>query len=260
MVRVLPFPVTSVAATAHRSFPCAAALAACVLLALAALALRGSFDSPAEHNRTWASGSVGHRDYAAAPNIREGGFDAIQQSAQDWTAGAVIMPKLGNATAKAELGRASWKLLHTMAARFPEEPTENERETFKSFLFLFSRLYPCGECATEFQQLLRKYPPQTSSRGTASMYLCHLHNLVNARLGKDEFDCGENLKDIYDCGCGDDPEDGEEGGGGTAKRGAQQSTELERGNEIDGPPAPDETRAPSDPARDSVTGYELVGG
>lgn len=37
------------------------------------------------------------------------------------------------------------KLLHTMAARFPEEPTENERETFKSFLFLFSRLYPCGE-------------------------------------------------------------------------------------------------------------------
>merc|ERR1719487_2918569 len=140
MVRVLPFPVTSVAATAHRSFPCAAALAACVLLAL-----RGSFDSPAEHNRTWASGSVGHRDYAAAPNIREGGFDAIQQSAQDWTAGAVIMPKLGNATAKAELGRASWKLLHTMAARFPEEPTSNQREAFAAWLHLFSRLYPCGE-------------------------------------------------------------------------------------------------------------------
>lgn len=32
-----------------------------------------------------------------------------------------------------------------MAARFPEEPTENERETFKSFLHIFSRLYPCGE-------------------------------------------------------------------------------------------------------------------
>ncbi|KWU46745.1 hypothetical protein RHOSPDRAFT_8540, partial [Rhodotorula sp. JG-1b] len=103
-----------------------------------------------------------------------------------------------------ELGRASWKLLHTMAARFPEQPTENERETFKSFLHMFSRLYPCGECAAEFQQLLRKHPPQTSSRGVASMYLCHLHNLVNDRLGKDEFDCGENLKEIYDCGCGDD--------------------------------------------------------
>lgn len=32
-----------------------------------------------------------------------------------------------------------------MAARFPEQPTENERETFKSFLHMFSRLYPCGE-------------------------------------------------------------------------------------------------------------------
>lgn len=99
--------------------------------------------------------------------------------------GGVIMPKLPNATAKyagppccryavrnlllsrsfplrslvlplfprsrliapyrAELGQASWKLLHTMAARFPEEPTDDEREAFKSYLYLFSRLYPCGE-------------------------------------------------------------------------------------------------------------------
>ncbi|KAG8976575.1 hypothetical protein FRC05_003414 [Tulasnella sp. 425] len=87
--------------------------------------------------------------------------------------GEIIMPKLGNATAKAELGRASWKLL----------------------------LYPCGECAQEFQQLLKKYPPQTSSRKTASLWLCFVHNLVNARLGKPEFDCLK-LDETYDCGCG----------------------------------------------------------
>jgi len=33
--------------------------------------------------------------------------------------GGSIAPKLENATAKAELGRASWKLFHTMMARFP---------------------------------------------------------------------------------------------------------------------------------------------
>ncbi|ORY80233.1 hypothetical protein BCR35DRAFT_352556 [Leucosporidium creatinivorum] len=115
------------------------------------------------------------------------------------------MPKLGNETVKAELGRASWKLLHTMAARFPEHPTESERDAFKSFIYLFSRLYPCGECAAHFQELLRKHPPQTATRGAASLHLCHLHNLVNERLGKEEFDCSANLEGVYDCGCGEEP-------------------------------------------------------
>jgi hypothetical protein len=32
-----------------------------------------------------------------------------------------------------------------MAQRFPEDPTTDEREAFESFVFLLSRLYPCGE-------------------------------------------------------------------------------------------------------------------
>ncbi|KAG8915578.1 hypothetical protein FRC01_003611 [Tulasnella sp. 417] len=134
--------------------------------------------------------------------------------------GEVIMPKLGNATAKAELGRATWKLLHTMTLRFPDasvkgylspygrrltkqsqKPTDDQRHALESYFYLFSRLYPCGECAREFQQLLKKYPPQTSSRKTASLWLCYVHNLVNARLGKPEFDCLK-LDETYDCGCG----------------------------------------------------------
>ncbi|EPT02481.1 hypothetical protein FOMPIDRAFT_1160311 [Fomitopsis schrenkii] len=118
--------------------------------------------------------------------------------------GGVIMSKLGNATAKAELGRATWKLLHTMTLRYPEEPTPDQRDALDSYFHLFSRLYPCGECATEFQQLLRKYPPQTSSRRSAATWLCFVHNLVNERLGKPEFDCA-NLDATYDCGCGDAP-------------------------------------------------------
>ncbi len=45
---------------------------------------------------------------------------------------------------------------------------------------------------------------QTSSRKTASLWLCSLHNLVNVRLDKPEFDC-TTLDATYDCGCGDDP-------------------------------------------------------
>ncbi|KIR29518.1 thiol oxidase [Cryptococcus deuterogattii 99/473] len=113
------------------------------------------------------------------------------------------MPKLENATAKAELGRAAWRVLHLMTLRYPDEPTEDDRLALKSYFHLFSRLYPCGECAQEFQKLLKEYPPQTSSRKSASLWLCHVHNQVNARLGKPEFDC-LTLDETYDCGCGDD--------------------------------------------------------
>ncbi|KAH6885482.1 ERV/ALR sulfhydryl oxidase domain-containing protein [Coprinopsis sp. MPI-PUGE-AT-0042] len=112
--------------------------------------------------------------------------------------GGVIMGKLGNATAKAELGRATWKLMHTMTLRYPEHPTQDQRDALSSYFHLTSRLYPCGECATEFQMLLKKYPPQTSSRLAASLWLCD-------RLKKPTFDCA-HLDETYDCGCGGDDE------------------------------------------------------
>ncbi|KAF8641377.1 hypothetical protein AX16_009998 [Volvariella volvacea WC 439] len=117
-------------------------------------------------------------------------------------AGGVIMPKLGNATAKAALGRATWKLLHTMTLRYPEHPTSDEREALSAYMHLTSRLYPCGECAAEFQLLLKQYPPQTSSRRAASLWLCSIHNRVNQRLEKPQFDCA-HLDEEYDCGCGE---------------------------------------------------------
>ena len=117
--------------------------------------------------------------------------------------GHAIAPKLGNETAKAELGRAAWKVLHTMMARFPDKPTEDESAALRSYIHLFQRLYPCGECAEHFGQLLKKFPPQVSSRSAAAAWACHVHNKVNERLKKELFDCA-NIGDFYDCGCAED--------------------------------------------------------
>ena len=46
---------------------------------------------------------------------------------------------------------------------------------------------------------------QTSSRRSASLWLCHIHNQVNERLGKPDFDCA-HLDETYDCGCSDTDE------------------------------------------------------
>jgi hypothetical protein len=118
---------------------------------------------------------------------------------------------LGNETIKAELGRASWKLFHTMMAQFPDKPTDDESQALKSYIYLFQRLYPCGECANHFGELLKKFPPQVSSRSTAAVWACHVHNEVNKSLKKELFDCA-NIGEFYDCGCADDKKkDGEKG-------------------------------------------------
>lgn len=122
---------------------------------------------------------------------------------QNTLTGHAIAPKLGNETAKAELGRAAWKLLHTTMARFPDKPTEDESSALKSYIHLFQRLYPCGECAEHFGELLKKFPPQVSSRSAAAAWACHVHNQVNKKLSKESFDCAK-IGDFYDCGCADD--------------------------------------------------------
>ena len=48
------------------------------------------------------------------------------------------------------------------------------------------------------------YIAKTASRRSAALWLCHVHNQVNLRLHKPEFDCA-HLDSTYDCGCGDDP-------------------------------------------------------
>jgi FAD-linked sulfhydryl oxidase len=67
-------------------------------------------------------------------------------------------------------------------------------------------MVPSGECASHFQQHLKKYPPQVSSRNAAAGWACFIHNEVNDMLKKPAFDCNA-LGDFYDCGCGDDEKD-----------------------------------------------------
>lgn len=56
--------------------------------------------------------------------------------------------------------------------RLVQEPTPDQRDALDSYFHLFSRLYPCGECATEFQQLLRKYPPQVRYSPSFAHLMC----------------------------------------------------------------------------------------
>ncbi|KAJ3411742.1 ADP-ribosylation factor GTPase-activating protein 1 [Chytridiales sp. JEL 0842] len=62
-----------------------------------------------------------------------------------------------------ELGSATWTFLHTMAAYYPEKPTEPEQKNVRTFFKSFAQLYPCSYCAEHLREELKVDPPQASS-------------------------------------------------------------------------------------------------
>lgn len=56
---------------------------------------------------------------------------------------------------------------------------------------LFSKLYPCWVCASDFQVWMAENKVRTESRDEFGKWMCEAHNEVNRKLGKKEFDCGK---------------------------------------------------------------------
>ncbi|KAJ1919181.1 Flavin-linked sulfhydryl oxidase of the mitochondrial IMS [Mycoemilia scoparia] len=89
------------------------------------------------------------------------------------------------------LGRATWTFLHTMAAYYPDKPSQNQQSMMKDLLQSFSHFYPCQWCASHLRSEMAKEPPDTSTRWGLSQWMCRMHNKVNVNQGKDEFDCSK---------------------------------------------------------------------
>lgn len=87
------------------------------------------------------------------------------------------------------LGRAGWTLLHAMAAKYPSQPSEAQQDQMRAFMAAFGELYPCPACAKEFRARMAAVPPDVSSDGAFSAWMCDRHNEVNVRLGKRPFNC-----------------------------------------------------------------------
>lgn len=88
-----------------------------------------------------------------------------------------------------KLGRSSWSLLHSVAATYPENPSNKQQADLKQFLKLFGNFYPCWYCGGDFEKYMEKKEPTTESQDAFGKWLCDAHNDVNKKLGKPRFDC-----------------------------------------------------------------------
>lgn len=77
------------------------------------------------------------------------------------------------------------------AAYYPDKPTAARQQNMRSFISTFAQTYPCDSCAWHMRKHIKRQPPNTTSRGAFSLWMCQMHNSVNERLGKPAFDCSK---------------------------------------------------------------------
>ncbi|PHJ17585.1 erv1 alr family protein [Cystoisospora suis] len=99
-----------------------------------------------------------------------------------------------------EIGRSSWKVLHSMAARYPRNPTFQEKCEAAAWIYAFSSIYPCNICRTEFYPILRGYPPQVNTREDFVLWTCFVHNKVNEDISAPLFPCKKNFDHLLSLG------------------------------------------------------------
>ena len=125
----------------------------------------------------------------------------------------------GKPVTREELGRATWLFLHTLAAQYPEDPTRQQARDARDLVSIMTRAYPCAECARHFEEVVRRVPPDVSSGAAFRQWTCEVHNEVNVRLGKPEFDCSRVDERWQGLAC--DGDDDEETATGCAVRGRE---------------------------------------
>lgn len=123
------------------------------------------------------------------------------------------------------LGRGTWNLLHSVAAWYPDRPSEDDRTAARNLVAALARFYPCTYCAEDFRSNVNDNPVKTASREELSQWLCEQHNVVNEKLGKKRFPC--DMKSLDErwrisshpvCNGGGDHDDDHDGKTSTAPR------------------------------------------
>jgi hypothetical protein len=84
-------------------------------------------------------------------------------------------------------GPPTWFMLHTISFNYPNNPTHEEKEHYKSFILNLHHILPCKYCRINLKNNLTKLPltmEHLENRETFSRFIYELHEMVNKMLKK----------------------------------------------------------------------------
>ena len=97
-------------------------------------------------------------------------------------------------------GPLGWATLHSIAALYPDSPSENEKQLLSHWMVSFNETILCPSCLKHFHEMLveytYKYPNWMSSRRTVVEFVFRAHNTVNLRLNKKVYTFDEAIAEL----------------------------------------------------------------
>ncbi len=86
-------------------------------------------------------------------------------------------------------GPKFWYVWHVVASAYPNEPKQNDKETYKNFYKYISKVLPCSTCAKSTTDMIKKTTEEEwenilSNRNNLVDWVVDYHNDVNKKLGK----------------------------------------------------------------------------
>jgi hypothetical protein len=83
-------------------------------------------------------------------------------------------------------GPKAWFFLHTITFNYPEHPSENDKQIYKSFFNSLTDVLPCKVCANHYKENILNNPidDHLDNKDNLVKWLIHLHNEVNESNSK----------------------------------------------------------------------------
>lgn len=85
-------------------------------------------------------------------------------------------------------GKHMWASIHFIALGYPDQPSESEKNNYKSFFENIYKVLPCNTCSNHLKTTLQTQLPLSvkslSNKDNLFKWTVDLHNIVNTRLNK----------------------------------------------------------------------------
>jgi len=98
-------------------------------------------------------------------------------------------------------GPKAWFFLHSITLNYPDNPTEEQKQKYKTFFESLSDVLPCPGCSEHYKQNINNNPIQLDNKKSLMKWLIGVHNEVNKSIGKKIMEYEDVIKyyrDVYE--------------------------------------------------------------